>query len=337
MAIPDLNSYYQTPEIQQLTTNANTAAGTAGTYAAAAPLLEQKLKQALQEKLDYNKDIIDQQSKAQADYFAAPAQARAQYQDITNPFDREALVAKAVANAYSPYAALSSILQNRQGSVSDIINSGVGAFNSAATAEQNDATQAQNALQQALQMAGIYAGNAQWQYEVTHPSGGGVGSAAYNQAQEKAAQQDASKGMGLRDLIQKYTGQLDPDTLYQIYSQYNYGTNSAPGGSFQAGKGGYGAAKEDTSALQALGITSAELPKAAAGNWKTTTQGGLKIGGNQIGGTQYLVNSKTGAQLKMNNGEVWLQNPKDGTVKAYQPGDPEIDQDLNAGWIPYNQ
>lgn len=167
-SLPDVNQYYNNPELQGLQQNAAGAANTAGQYQAAAPLLQQKLKQAIQEKLDYNKDIIGPQDQAQANYFAAPAKAREQYQNIWNPFEREALVAGATSNAYAPYATLTDILNTRKGNISDLVNAGTGAFQSAATAQQNTATQLRQAYQDALSVAGSNFEGAKWGYEQTH-------------------------------------------------------------------------------------------------------------------------------------------------------------------------
>lgn len=185
---PDISTYYQTPEITSAEQQYQQAAASSGQYQEALPLLAQKLKDAIQQKLNYNQDIISQQNKAMADYFAAPSEARQQYQNIWDPFAREALVSRATSNAYAPYATLTDILGERRGQISDLVNAGTGAFQSAATAQQNRAEQARSALDQLLQMAGIKAQSAQWQYgtnlanqqwlyEQTHakPTAGGEG------------------------------------------------------------------------------------------------------------------------------------------------------------------
>jgi hypothetical protein len=91
----------------------------------AQPGLPFKLREALQKKLDYNRDIIEQQADVEADYIAAPARAREKYQDVWNPFARERMVAEERAQAYKPYAVLSDVLGQRMGTVSDIVGQGV--------------------------------------------------------------------------------------------------------------------------------------------------------------------------------------------------------------------
>jgi len=87
--------------------------------------LPYKLKEALQKKLDYNKDIIQQREQVMADYFTAPARAREKYQNIWNPFVRERLVQEAKAQALQPYGVLSDVLEQRMGQVADIVGQGV--------------------------------------------------------------------------------------------------------------------------------------------------------------------------------------------------------------------
>jgi len=124
----DLQSYYTNPDIAQAEAAATDAAKTAVQYQSAASLLPSKLKDAIQQKLNYNKDIIESKNKAMSEYFQAPSAAREKYQNIWNPFTREKLVAQERAQAYLPFANLTDILRERQGTIADIINAGVGAF-----------------------------------------------------------------------------------------------------------------------------------------------------------------------------------------------------------------
>jgi hypothetical protein len=91
------------------------------------------------------------------DYFNAPSQARLQYQDIFNPFQREALVQTATNNAYLPYKNMTDILSARTGSITDIINAASTAFGAQTTSAKDAATLAQQKIN-----------NAQWKYEQTH-------------------------------------------------------------------------------------------------------------------------------------------------------------------------
>lgn len=166
--LPDINQYITTPEIQAAGTTAADALSSVSEYQSAAALLPAKLKQALLEKVNYNQDIIEQQSKAMANYFAAPSAAREEYAGIWDPFAREKLVAQAQANAYAPYATLTGVLGQRMGTLSDIISAGTGAFNAAVTSAQNKSTLARQRYQDLLDIAKEKFKGAQWGYEQTH-------------------------------------------------------------------------------------------------------------------------------------------------------------------------
>jgi membrane-associated HD superfamily phosphohydrolase len=134
-----------------------TAAGNLSELQTGAGNLPSMLKKALNEKLNYNKDIINQQSDVMQQYFAAPSAARAKYQDVWNPFEREKLVAQDRTMALKPYDTLSGVLQQRMGDVADITEAGVqgwqGMVNAAATQLEAAQTRLGSALQ-AYQIAG---------------------------------------------------------------------------------------------------------------------------------------------------------------------------------------
>ena len=69
-------NYYDDPTLQQAQVEAQTAGSSAVAYQSAASQLPAKLKEAVMGKLDYNKDLIEQKNKAQAQYFQAPSEAR---------------------------------------------------------------------------------------------------------------------------------------------------------------------------------------------------------------------------------------------------------------------
>lgn len=206
---PSILTQYD-PNLPTLENNAAVANTTAGQYTSAASLLPVKLKQAIQEKLDYNKDLISSQAQHQADYFSAPATARAQYSDIVNPFDREKLVSQAVNNASVPYNTDSAILAERLGRISDLVTAGTGAFNSEASAAGTAAKNANDQLSSSLDLA-------KWLYGVNHQ--GGQSAVAANQARASLAS-DIAKGATFSDLYQRYSNYL-PE--YEIRNSYNSG------------------------------------------------------------------------------------------------------------------
>ena len=149
----DASQYYNDPALEQSRTAATNAANVANEYTGAASTYPYKLKEAIQGKLDYNRDLIEQRNKAQENAFAAPAEARLQYQDIFNPFQREALVSRATAGAYTPLNNLNDILANRMGSISDIVGAGTAGFQSDVAAKQGAAATARQSYQDLLDLA----------------------------------------------------------------------------------------------------------------------------------------------------------------------------------------
>ena len=120
--------------------------------------LPNKLKEALNQKLSYNKDIINQQSETMQNYFAAPSAARAKYQDVWNPFEREKLVAQDRTMALKPYDTLTGVLDQRMGDVADITTAGVQGWQGMVDAASTQLSAAQSRLGTALQAYQIAGG-----------------------------------------------------------------------------------------------------------------------------------------------------------------------------------
>lgn len=223
--LPNYSDYLDTPEIKSSRDAYNTAATTASNFVSDAASMPDKLRQAIEGKLNFNRDLISQRAKAMSDYFARPAEARQEYQDIINPIDREALVSRSVANAYMPVQGLSDILSQRMGQESDVINAATGAFNADVTSKQNQTTLARQNLQDLIDMANNKYNAAVDTYKLANPLSGTQ--AGLQQATIKNIQSDASKGVTLQDLIRKYGGQVDGDTILSLYMQAGYYKNPA--------------------------------------------------------------------------------------------------------------
>lgn len=297
--VPNITSLYNTPDITNAQTQANTSAQTASNYQSAAAQLPAALKKAIEDKLNYNQDIISQQAKAQANYFAAPAQARQQYQDITNPFDREALVAQSVANAYAPYQSLTDILGQRQGNIQDIVNAGTGAFNSQVTAEQNASQIAQQNLQNLLANADRLASAKEWQYQASLPGGGSGSASSIQEAQAlQGLQKDVQAGMHFDVLLQRYGSVLNE---YQIRQAYNAGPAAKK----------WGPAKETPTQENALLQGLPGLTGAKASPKTTTTTLSAKT--STVKG-----NTKVdGWNLKLSNGQTMFITTPTGTTGGF--------------------
>ena len=166
--------------------NVTAAAKDLSNLQAGAGSLPSKLKEALNTKLNNNKDIISQQADTMQNYFNAGPQAREKYQNIWNPFTKASLVEQQRTMALRPYDVLSGVLENRMGNVNDIVNAGVsgwqGLTNAASTrlgAAQNNygnslanyttAIGQQQAADTAAEQKRQF--NAEMQYKVNHPSG----------------------------------------------------------------------------------------------------------------------------------------------------------------------
>lgn len=162
------------PDISGAYNNYQSATNTANEYVSAAGSLPTKLKDAINEKLDYNKDLISQKNELASKYFQAPSEARAKYADPTsqdyifNPFQAENLVSQYTNQAYAPYQTASDVLNARTGSIQDIINSASEAFKGQVGAAEGKANLARQTYEDLL-------GQGRWQYEQTHKAGGGGG------------------------------------------------------------------------------------------------------------------------------------------------------------------
>lgn len=113
--------------------------------------LPAKLKEALNLKLNNNKDIIDQQSSTMQNYFNSGAVAREKYQDVWNPFEKAKLVQQDRSMALRPYDTLSGVLENRMGDVADITKAGVEGWQGMVNAATTKLSTAKDMLSTALQ------------------------------------------------------------------------------------------------------------------------------------------------------------------------------------------
>ena len=133
------------------TADVNTATQDLSTLQAGAGNLPQKLKDALNTKLNNNKDIINQQADTMGAYFNSGAEARQKYQNIWDPFEKAKLVEQQKTMALKPYDVLSGVLENRMGTVNDIVQSGIGGWQGATNAATTKLQAAQANLANALQ------------------------------------------------------------------------------------------------------------------------------------------------------------------------------------------
>lgn len=153
--------------------------------------LSQKLKDALNTKLNNNKDIINQQSQTMSNYFNSGAEARQKYQNIWDPFEKAKLVEQAKSMALQPYDTLSNVLTNRMGTVSDIVNSGVSGWTGLENAATTKLQAAQSNLTNALQA---------YQLASSQQSAEDQAKAQAAQAAEQARQFGITSGQGQQQI-----------------------------------------------------------------------------------------------------------------------------------------
>ena len=132
-------------------TDVNTATTDLSALQTGGGTLVAKLKEALNNKLNNNRDLLNQQADTMQNYFNAGAGAREKYQDVWNPFKKANLVQQERSMALRPYDVLSGVLENRMGSVNDIVQSGVQGWQGMTDAAGTRLSGAQSALATALQ------------------------------------------------------------------------------------------------------------------------------------------------------------------------------------------
>lgn len=133
------------------TADVKTASNDLSTLQTGAGALPAKLKEALNLKLNNNKDIINQQSATMENYFNSGAQAREKYQDVFNPFEKAKLVQQDRSMALRPYDTLSGVLENRMGTVADTVTAGVQGWQGLVNAATTKLGTAKDMLSTALQ------------------------------------------------------------------------------------------------------------------------------------------------------------------------------------------
>lgn len=124
--------------LDEYRSNAEQLAKTAVEKTALAQTLPSRIKDVINEKLEGNRAVIEQRAAAESDYFGAGDVARDKYADVIDPRKKEFLVNQYKTQALTPYSAWNQVLENRQGTIADIIGQ-------VSAAAQADATRAYGA------------------------------------------------------------------------------------------------------------------------------------------------------------------------------------------------
>jgi type II secretory pathway pseudopilin PulG len=197
---------------QQGAQNAARAAGQLGSIGGS---ITDALNQSIQDAYNNNQDIIKGLDTATAGYFQAPSEARVKFQDIWNPFQRENLVSQYTTNQSIPMLSYSSLYGQRMGRAGDLLNAGVGAYESDVAARQAAADLAQQTYENALTQYQLEEDKRRWEIE------------------QGAANQPSMLEMLLQQILQGgETGEtgddFEPETPSQPTSQYNAPINTTP-------------------------------------------------------------------------------------------------------------
>lgn len=207
------------PELPEYLTNAQQgaqdAAGTAGQLGSMAGSITDALNTAIQDAYSNNQDIIKGLDTATAGYFQAPSEARVKFQDIFNPFQRENLVSQYTTNKAIPMLSYSSLYGQRMGRAGDLLNAGVGAYESDVAAKRAAADLAQQTYENALTQYQLEEDRRRWDI------------------QQAAANQPSMLEMLLQQLLNgEGAGEIGDDfeaeTPDQPTSQYNAPINTSP-------------------------------------------------------------------------------------------------------------
>ncbi len=145
-------------QLEDMGGDVNAAYERAAEFTKQAATLPQRLRQAIGEKFEFNKDLITERANAMGEFFAEPAVARERYQDIFNPFTREALVAQSREQAGSKARALTDLLTQRGQRIEDIIGRTGEAFAGEVGAAELLTSAAQSRFSNALQAANLKRG-----------------------------------------------------------------------------------------------------------------------------------------------------------------------------------
>lgn len=154
------------PQVTAARTAANQAQSRVADFASKSFTIGDELKQAVQEALDYNKDVIGLRSSALSTYLKSPSDAASKFgvetfetgeqagqrnQDfIFNPFERNKAINDFISNQEVPFMNWNTILGMREGTIGEMVEKGTNAFKAQAAATQAAAAAAQQTYSNVL-------------------------------------------------------------------------------------------------------------------------------------------------------------------------------------------
>jgi len=276
-------------------TNAQSAAQTAVDYSSKGNTLADELRKAIGERYGES-DIAKNTATARTDFMAAAPKARqevlglVQGGSILSPTQQNAIMAAKRSSALAPLMGANLVNDAAFGTIEDLINAGTNAWNAKSTAAQGAAQIAQTGytslLNEMLQKAQEERATAAekratelfpiqkdtLQAQLDNILSGGDGT--QYESQQKVAEQlktDARNGLDFSQIMNKYAGKLDGDTIVQLYNASSkYGSVQATNEEINAKYG---------TKLSASGVTDEQidaLAKAYNANPKITIPANLK-------------------------------------------------------------
>lgn len=148
----------------------NTAKDNYSQFASGAGGFAQTLRESISKDLKDNQDLISQVAAGEESYYNAPSNARATYADVTNPFQKEALVQSATGVARQGWTIPQQLLQSRMGDIKDIVGN-------ITTGYQTDVKNKQDLAQMAWQEYQQSISEQQFSQQLAKGNGNGNGAA----------------------------------------------------------------------------------------------------------------------------------------------------------------
>lgn len=154
------------PQVTAARLAADKAQSRVADFASKSFTIGDELKQAVQEALDYNKDVIGLRSTALSGYLKSPSDAAAKFgvetfetgdkagqrnEDfIFNPFERNKAINDFISHEEIPFMNWNTVLGMREGTIGEMVEKGTNAFKAQAAATQAAAAAAQQTYSNVL-------------------------------------------------------------------------------------------------------------------------------------------------------------------------------------------
>jgi hypothetical protein len=280
-------SIYDSPELQQVKSEAGQAASAYSSAATAGLTLPDMLREALTKKFSTSNPLLQQREGAVKTYMTesaaaplavTPKSAGGQADVVYTPLEQASLIAGRRASALAPLTSLNAILGLTQSGMENIIGQTGTAYQAQVQALQNEAQLKRQAYTDLLSELSAKAEEA-YKYAALAQSGSGTATGRTTNILNKVAN-DAASGKTLKEIMQTYgtDANVTPDEILRVYN-----TNSM-----------YGPAKETSEELNKLYGTKYTQSAAALAREELKRQTGLDVIG-EIESVDKSIKDKTGS------------------------------------------